>query len=198
MMLGGQYGEDRILKLFFRSQAKGFLVDVGAADGKDNSNSYMLLCRLGWRGILIEPESSQFAELSELYVGETRVQLVNCACGKEEGARTLYSGRQVSTCVPEFKAQCEARHKIEYQEEQVQVKTLQHVLEEKGVPREIDFMSIDCEGMNFEVWESLDQSIFCPKLVCIEGKGFRMGPYVQLCRMTGNTFYLREDLCDLL
>jgi len=62
---------------------------------------------------------------------------------------------------------------------------------------QIDFLSIDAEGMDYEVWKSL-KGRWMPKLICIEGKGYKMTGYVELCRMTGNTFYMREDVCPKL
>ena len=63
MAVGGQYGEDDLLREFFGDQEQGFVVDVGAADGKDNSNSWMLLKRPGWSAVLVEPEQSPFEML---------------------------------------------------------------------------------------------------------------------------------------
>jgi len=196
----GQYGEDRILKLFFRDKKWGFLVDVGAADGFWNSNSIGLLKRPGWQGILIEPETSQFQELQKRYEGREGITCVQCAIGLEEGESTLHCSKQVSTLKEDLREAAIAQHGVGFHTEQVQVRTLTNVLEEYklGNRYPIDFMSIDAEGMNYEVWQSLDTKKFSPKLVCIEGKGYAMHGYKQLCQMTGNTFYVREDACPKL
>ncbi len=193
----GQYGEDRILKLVFRGQRGGFLVDVGAANGWDNSNSSMLIDQYGWGGMLIEPEPSQFKELQERYatVSSTHLQLLNCAVGKDEGKRTMYCGGQVSTFKEEVKRSAEVNHGTKYTTAQVQVSRLTGILQRADAPSEIDFMSIDVEGMQYEVWQTLDTRQFSPKLVCMEGKGYRMHGYQELCQTRGNTFYMREDVC---
>jgi FkbM family methyltransferase len=194
----GQHGEDRILALVFGAQPSGFLVDVGAADGFWNSNSIGLLKRPGWSAILIEPELEQFQILRRRYKERPRTVCTHCAIGKHEGVCTLFAGGQVSTFKQEIKRSAEVNHNVRYTEQQVQVWTLTHLLNELECPQNIDFMSIDAEGMNYEVWQTLDTKAFSPRLVCIEGKGYRMDGYKELCRLGGNTFYLREDACPKL
>lgn len=108
----GQYGEDRILGLFFRDQAAGLLVDVGAADGYMNSNSIGLLKRPGWKGILIEPESSQFKKLHNRYKNRPGVICVRCGIGFEKGEHTLYRGGSVSTFKEDAKKSAEKMYGI--------------------------------------------------------------------------------------
>lgn len=195
----GQHGEDRILKLVFRDQPAGLLVDVGAADGFWNSNSIMLLQRPGWKGVLIEPEPSQFQLLQDRYRDNPNVVCRRIAIGRNKGPQTLWCGGQVSTFDPEVKRSAEVNHGINYTETTVEMMPLSEQLMEEGVyTQEIDFMSIDVEGMNYEAWLTLDTTVHFPKLVCIEGTGYRMDGYKQLCRLGSNTFYLREDLCDQL
>jgi hypothetical protein len=74
---------------------------------------------------------------------------------------------------------------------------LNRILKELNVEKEIDFLSIDVEGMNYEAWQSL-HPFPLPKFVCMEGRGYRMNGYKEFCRLGGNTFYLREDLCMTL
>ena len=119
--------------------------------------------------------------------------------GINEGIGTFYCGGQVSTFKDEIKKSLEVNHGIKYSEIKMPIKTLTSILNELySVPNEIDFLSIDVEGMNYEVWQSLDKSIYSPKLVCIEGRGYAMHGYKEFCRLGGNTFYLREDLCEEL
>ncbi len=196
---GSQYGEDRILNLFFRGQERGLVVDVGAADGAINSNSWTLLQRPQWKGILIEPEPSQFQELRALYEGREDVRCIQCAIGMKRGKQLLYCERQASTFSEAHRKAYQEVHQLKYdQTVKVPMRRLTGLLSELGVDETIDFLTIDAEGMNYEVWESLDKKRFSPRLVCIEGKGYRMDGYRELCLTRGNTLYLREDLCDPL
>ena len=73
-------------------------------------------------------------------------------------------------------------------------RNLTKVLTEFGVREEIDFLSINAEGMDWEVWQTLDKVIYNPKLVCMEGHGYQMKGYYEFCCVGGNTFYLRGDI----
>lgn len=195
---GGQHGEDRILKLMFRGQDSGVVVDVGAADGWDNSNSFQLLQRPGWSGVLIEPEPTQFEQLRARYQNRLGVRCVNVAIGRTRGFQTLWCGGQVSTFKEGVKRSAEENHGVVYSEAKVLMTPLSRLLTDLKVGPQIDFLSIDVEGMNYEAWQSLDTRIHSPRLVCIEGKGYAMTGYLQLCRVGCNTFYLREDECARL
>lgn len=180
-----QYWEDDFLLPYFKDKGVGFLVDVGAADGQTGSNSRCLLLQ-GWKGILIEPEPTQFAALQELYKDNKNVVTVNCAIGHTHGRYPFYSCAQVSTLCPKWKENCEGRFGVEYQTGEVEVRTLTSVLEEFKAPLELDFLTIDAEGMDGTVWHSLDSTRFRTKLVCMEGHGWALPAYKEVHRTAGN------------
>jgi len=193
-----QYGGNRILSLVFRDQPTGFLIDVGAADGWHNSNSIGLLKRPGWKGILIEPELKQHQKLQEIYKDRPGVICINCGIGMEEGEKLLYTSGQVSTFKKEVKEVSEVKYKnVQYGKQSATVMKLSTLLKQLKIKDLIDFLSIDAEGMDYEVWKSLDGKYF-PKLVCMEGRGYMMDGYRELCRVGDNTFYLRGDECNIL
>jgi len=192
-MIGGQYGEDEFLQEYFKDWAEGFLVDVGAANGVDNSNSYHLLKRPGWGGILIEPEPSQYLALHNLYVDRENVECVPFGIGTVWETRILYCGGQVSTFKKDFKARCEKIHGIEYTETPTEMWRLENLLEDMKAPGHIDFLSIDCEGMDREVWDTLNQHKHRPRLVCLEGSNQILLGYHVVKRTHGNTFYERRS-----
>ena len=191
----GQHGEDRILYMFFRDQEEGFIVDVGAADGWSNSNSFILLQRPGWKGVLIEPEPVQYQTLQERYKDNPNVECVNCAIGTETGMKTLYCGGQVSTFEEEKRKLAEIKYHVDFTPIDVQMISLTKLLVDLNTPKKIDFLSIDVEGMDYDVWKSLEKKIFSPKLIIIEGAGYAMEGYKYLCQIGCNTFYLKEELC---
>jgi FkbM family methyltransferase len=61
----------------------GNVVDIGAFDGKTNSNSLALIER-GWNAVLIEPAAEPFAKLMALHRDNPRVTLVNAAIGEAD------------------------------------------------------------------------------------------------------------------
>ena len=193
-MIGSQYGEDEVIHKFFQGQHLGFLVDVGAADGIDNSNSFFLI-QEGWSGILIEPDPEQFKELQAAYIDSKVVTCLQVACGKYQSVQTLYCGRQVSTLDTTWRDRCIDAHKINYKEVKTIVKPLRHILDELSVKKTFDFLSIDVEGLDAEVLESLDLNKYQPRLICIEAKHcdeyVANWGYKRYAETRGNVFYAK-------
>ena len=194
MSIGGaQYGEDAILAPYFADTPKGFLVDVGAANGVDNSNSIRLLER-GWSGVLIEPDPEQFAELQAQWRDRADIHLLNVACGTVEGEATLHCARQVSTLDPAWRDRCIEVHKLTYREARVLVRRLSALLDEYMAPLAFDFLSVDCEGRDRDVLESLDLARYRPRLIVVEGSGSYLASqgYHQIEGTHGNRFWERD------
>jgi len=161
-----------VINNFFKGQREGFCVDVGAADGIRFSNSRHLIENLNWSALLIEPHPTYFHELTKLYKGNKSVCLKNVAAYSIPGEMPFYLyGRdehaQVSTLSEDFKERVCSIHgdKYESQPVQVRVETLAGILE--NIPQ-IDFLSIDCEGVDLEVLRSNNWAKHRPLLVCVE------------------------------
>jgi len=205
MSIGGaQYGEDAILAPYFADTPKGFLVDVGAANGVDNSNSIRLLER-GWSGILIEPEPDQFAELQAQWRDRADIECLNIACGTKRGLAPFYRAGQVSTLDTVWRDRCIEVHKLTYRESQVVVEPLEAVLSaclpasgfESCAPSDqgkFAFLSVDCEGRDRDVLESLDLTFYRPRLIVVEGSGSYLASqgYHQIKGTHGNRFWERD------
>jgi hypothetical protein len=63
---------DRLLQKL--SPSDRHCVDIGAADGKQGSNSYALF-RAGWAGLAVEPDEGMFGRLALNHAGTPQVQL---------------------------------------------------------------------------------------------------------------------------
>jgi FkbM family methyltransferase len=190
----GQYGEDKIILEFFKGPAVGTVVDVGAADPQDNSNSEVLLAK-GWQGILIEPEPNQFAGLQKFYTHNPRVHCVNTAVGTPARSATFHRNKQVSTFLPEWRKRCEEKYNLIYIEMEMTIKPLTDILNDLGV-EQVDFLSVDTEGMEVEVFASFDWKRWRPKLVCTEG-GMGALPqygYKLFTTTNGNRFFVPEEI----
>lgn len=163
-----QYGEETILEPFFRRT----VVDVGAADGVTFSNSRLLLQQGGWQGILIEPEPRQFKLLQQLYANDWNVRCYNYAVAEEGTERTMYPGKEGldlmgSTLVTDRIGQHGMKHR-----EPIQVKCmpLRTILAAAECPSVIDFLTIDAEGMDLEVLQSMGDGwhMYDVRLICVE------------------------------
>lgn len=155
-----QYGEDILVWEYFGKRKTGFFVEVGANDPEENSQTF-LLERNGWNGILIEPQSTCCERLRQ---ARPKARLFQVACGSpgQRGRVCLQIKGQVSKLILSASADLSAiRH------EEVQVITLDDVLEQAGNPQ-IDFVSIDVEGNDLEVLRGFDLKRHHPQLILIE------------------------------
>ncbi len=167
-----QDGEDMILKAFYENKKgyKGFYVDVGAHHPVRYSNTYYFYNK-GWRGINIEPTPTAIKPFKILRsrdinlnvgVGATRDNLT-FYCFNEPALNTFSEEVALSVDQKDNKYKITRRVKVE-------VLPLRDILAShlpKGV--KIDFMSIDVEGLDFEVLKSNDWDKYSPEYLLVEG-----------------------------
>jgi FkbM family methyltransferase len=163
-----QYGQPYFFRQFVPPRIPTWVVDVGAFDGIDGSNSREFLIQ-GWSGILIEPLPEVFQTLKQNCNGMVNVQLVSCACSDYEGTGVFYigsdgpNGQSSSLCDEDG-----WRHNHGGKELSVKVSRLTTVLERSGCPRNFAVLLIDAEGMDLEVLLGLDFAKFRPAVICTE------------------------------
>lgn len=81
-----QHNEDEYLFEYIRKnriKCPKIIMEMGACDGKYNSNSRMFIEK-GWKGHLIEPYDTYYNELKKLYEGKIS-RAYFCAIGTETG-----------------------------------------------------------------------------------------------------------------
>jgi hypothetical protein len=85
-----QNGEDGIIARIFDviGTANRWCVEFGAWDGKLHSNTWTLIRKEGWTGVLIEGEPDRFRDLQQTYADcRERTHLMQCFVGLEPGRR---------------------------------------------------------------------------------------------------------------
>jgi FkbM family methyltransferase len=162
----GQMGEDaHIHKTYFPTLRNGTFLEMGALDGVKYSNTKFFEDTMGWSGVLIEPIPSAFAKLQ---INRPRCKLFQCAVSTNEGTLDLYDHGALSSVkentTDEFFDTWHNGKGINMVT--VPSRRLDSILRESGI-RRIDFWSLDVEGSEFEVLQSMDWSIPIGVL-CIE------------------------------
>lgn len=170
-----QEGEDLILQRIFERQAKGFYVDVGAHHPFRFSNTY-LFYKKGWRGINLDAMPDSMKPFNkyrkrdinlEIPVGRDGEKLNYCIFN--EPALNTFDETRIDDIIK--KPEYNLIKKIE-----IKIRSLKNILDEY-LPngQKIDFMSIDVEGLDFEVIQSNDWEKFRPKILLVEalGGGYR-------------------------
>lgn len=207
----GQFYEDYVLAYVFRGQKNGFYIDVGANDpNKANTTRYFY--ERGWRGINIEPNAVEFRKIVE---SRPRDINYNVGVANSEGTMTFYqaAGSQsgVSTFDRDDAERLTRERGVVFSERRVQVTTLNALLAKTSIPQ-ISFLSIDVEGFEKQVIESIDLVRYKPAVLCIEAtqplsEVAAYGAWEPLVLRAGylfamsdglNRYYVHRDRLDLL
>lgn len=164
-----QEGEDGILQRLFERKASGFYVDVGSHHPQRFSNTYRFYLR-GWNGINIDPLPGSKARFDALRRRDVNLQL---GISGSPGMLTYYSFKEpaFNTFDPGVAA---SRESPLISKERIQVLPLVDVLDQYVSPNQnIDFLTVDVEGLDLQVLRSNDWSRYRPSYVLAEALGMR-------------------------
>lgn len=166
-----QEGEDMILRRIFKDKQSGFYVDVGAHHPIRFSNTYAFYKR-GWRGINIEPNPESIKMFRKLRSKDINLNLgVAEREGKlryfmfNESALNTFDSDLAETRLknPEYRIESEIN---------VEVTTLEKILDQSQLAfDQIDFLTVDVEGMDLDVLKSNNWSKYKPRWVLVEQLG---------------------------
>lgn len=165
-----QEGEDMILNRFLGNKEKIFYVDVGAHHPTKFSNTKKFYDSGKGRGINIDalPGTKKLFD-------EHRPEDINIECGiaVEAGELTYYNFYKPAHNTFEEKiANFKIAKGIELKEKiLIPVKRLDQLLDNHSVKYPIDFLTIDVEGMDFEVLKSNNWQKYRPNIICVEDLG---------------------------
>lgn len=169
-----QNKEDEIIADYF-GDFKGTLLDAGANDGVTFSNSHLLLNK-GWLGHLFEP-SSVFYDLEKLYSSNGLVSVYHKGIGAEAQEEALLeeSGSHLpdkkdrallSTFVESEKSRWKGSG-VRFNWHPCSITGFKAWYYYTGKPT-LDFISIDIEGMDWELLQAIDLTAVGCKCLCIE------------------------------
>ncbi|ASW04888.1 FkbM family methyltransferase [Rhizobium sp. 11515TR] len=169
------FGEDQIVSFLFGEQkTAGLYFDVGCYHPSLFSNTYLFYER-GWRGILVDANPFMINLCHEERPEDVAL---NRAIGGENGMATLYKFNDwgsSNTIDANFRDNIVQSQKVEVTETvDVEMITLKSLFETHSEGREIDFLNIDIENVDYDALSGNDWQIFRPKVIAIEDLGFRL------------------------
>jgi FkbM family methyltransferase len=157
-----QYAEDLILSQM-RPQSRGFYVDVGAYHPRSGSNTYKLYLK-GWTGITIEPNPDVVSSFKKMRPRDTHLTI-----GVSDATSELIYHKSAAANLNSFDPQWHQGVGVPVLERlRIKCETLTNVLDRHRANQPIDLLSVDCEGYDMQVIESLDWSRYRPTVVIVE------------------------------
>lgn len=152
-----QSGQDKWVCEYLDFKKNGFYLDVGAYDGIQTSNTFVLERDLNWNGICIEANPFVFDSLSK-----NRKSLnLNVALLDYVG-KCWFKGDHVSETNDGNEVDCN---------------TLNNILQKNAAPKIIDYLSIDIEGSEFNALKDFDFKKWQINLITIEHNSYLNGDF---------------------
>lgn len=166
-----QFGEDIVLRLVLKSQI-GFYVDVGAYHPEKYSNTHLLYLK-GWRGINVDPNPAAIRLFNKI-----RKRDINLCFGVSNESKEMkyfmFSEPALNT-FSEKRARQLRNDSVGggVKEEIIRVLPLREILL-KHLPKgqKINLLNVDTEGLDLEVLQSNDWSLFRPDIIIVEDHEF--------------------------
>jgi FkbM family methyltransferase len=201
-----QHGEQQLILTFFRQNPDGFsryCVDAGAYDGVVGSNSRALF-EAGWSGLAIEPNPRTFERLKALYASRPDIACVQLAVSDHDASgvemqfavgpegvaeEDKWKYAQVSTLNDDFAESYRRDLAYRYETSSVDIVELGALMRRMNVPRDLGFLSIDCEGEDIKIVRRLDLHEFRPRLICVESDDNNRHFYAEVLEPKGYRYF---------
>ncbi|WP_333873164.1 FkbM family methyltransferase [Methylobacter sp.] len=147
----------------------GYFVEFGATDGVLLSNTWLLEKEFGWKGICAEPNPKFFAKLKTNRQCTVSEQCISGETGKpvEFVFADAYGGSQ-EYAKEDMHGEKRAAYRTVGQVATLPTISLDDFLIELGAPREIDYLSVDTEGSEFEILNAFPFEKWHIRLLTIE------------------------------
>jgi FkbM family methyltransferase len=158
-----QLGAD-LLALFFNDFAKHkYFIEIGANDGLNLSNSLMLERDFFWNGVLVEPNSKAFQSLQS---SRSNIKLNYAVSDKSDSVVEFKEYKDsLFSCISEKNT---GRYKDDFDIKTIQTITLTEIFKRYCLPKQIEYLSIDTEGNEFEIIKDFDFDMYKVKTISIE------------------------------
>ena len=163
-----QLGQDLEVIKFYNNKENGFFIEIGASDGIELSNTYLLEKQYKWKGICCEPIPSRFEKL----VANRRNSICfNEAVYNQSGLTVTLDIANHNDILSGISEHID-KHKsfVDLNKTSIQVQTISllDVLNNANAPLFIEYMSLDTEGSELEILQNFDFEKYTFGLIDVE------------------------------
>ena len=162
-----QWGEDLFISEYFKEKKEGIYLDIGCFHPFMYSNT-CLLNKKGWSGINID-------------INPTSIDLFNISRPNDTNLCTTISEQKkvfdifyddpfspVNTLDKKFYENLKNNSSRYVKKLTVESKSIKEILDISKISRNIDFINIDVEGMDYKILKDIDINQLKPRLISIE------------------------------
>jgi len=135
---------------FYKYKKGGYYIEIGANDGIELSNTYLLEKDYSWNGICIEALPDKYEDL----IKNRKSININKAVYDKTGEILDFSSNNLLSGITNHID----KHTNVKNENQIKVETitLNDILEQNNAPTFIDYLSIDTEGSEYIILKAID------------------------------------------
>ena len=150
---------------------RGSFVELGAYDGLSNSNTFMLERCFAWRGLLIEASPSNYKKMLSISSNRTAHKVHSAVCAAPGGVVEVSAegdqmGGEVALIPEAAMRRFKERLKLASSVATVPCAPLGELMGRAGLHQGSDFLSLDVEGAEAKVLQTVDPARF--KVVLVE------------------------------
>jgi len=162
-----QLGQDLFVLNHFNFKKKGFFVEFGATNGIDLSNSYLLEKHFNWRGIVAEPCKTWH---KDLFKNRNCNIDLNCVWKSSDSKLNFFEveDAEFSTIAEFNNSDHNTEIRSKRKEYQVSTISLNDLLIKYNAPKEIDYLSVDTEGSEYEILKNFNFKEYSVKVITVE------------------------------
>lgn len=179
-----QNGQDKYLLSVIGEKKNGYFVELGACDGELYSNSFYFEKVLNWNGILIEPNPIYWENLNK----NRNCHVSNKLCDKVSGNEVDFLLSDAMSGIINDNPGYWVKYHIEKDKIKLKTSLLSEVLDEFKAPLNIDFLSLDVEGSEYDILSTFPFDKYTFNFMCIE--------HNQRWRKDDNKFKIRDILIN--
>ena len=180
-----RFDAGRLLAKATRGMEDARVLQIGSNDGRSGDPLYsIILHRVGWRAVFVEPIPWLFQSLRANYGDEQRFRFLNLAVSDRNGSLTLYyinieKASKSYTGLPSWLARVATAEQGRLEKsfngvfkdcvESIDVECVDGPeLLRHGMLDRVDVLHIDAEGSDWLILKSLNLSVLRPKVVLFE------------------------------
>ena len=206
-MYYSQSNQDKFIDNLFKQKKNGVFLDIGAHDGISFSNTYFFEKNRNWEGICIEPIPEVYKKLDE----NRNCFKINCCISdvekdevfiRAEGYTEMLSGLKKNYNEAHFeRLKNDIKEKGgKFYEITVKAMNINKILENNNI-KIIDYCSIDTEGSEFSILQTIDFDSVKIKSFSIENnynqnkihKFMQENGYLLLAKLSADEIYVKKN-----
>ena len=192
-----QIGQDLEVLKFYNNKKDGFFIEIGASDGIELSNTYLLEKKYNWKGICVEPIPRRFNLLCK---NRPNSLCYDYAVYNKSNTQVVFDIANNYDLLSGISSNIDCHTRAVNSNKTQIIKntiSLNDLLELSNAPLFIDYLSLDTEGSELEILKSVDLQKYTFGLIDVERN------YVEPRRtqirnlLTSNGYdYIRENHFD--